>query len=51
VARVGDDVTVKVLGVNEEDHNLKLSMKLKEEKKVEKDHKKEEEASAENTEE
>jgi small subunit ribosomal protein S1 len=40
VARVGDDVTVKVLGVNEEDHNLKLSMKLKEEKKVEKDHKK-----------
>jgi len=37
VARVGDDVQVKVLGVNEEDHNLKLSMKLKEEKKEKKE--------------
>jgi len=29
VARVGDEISVKVLGVNEEDHNLKLSMNLK----------------------
>lgn len=32
VARVGDVVKVKVLGINEEDHNLKLSMRLKESK-------------------
>lgn len=49
VARVRDEVTVKVLGVNEEDHNLKLSMKLKEEKKDKKEEKEEakEEAKAE----
>ncbi len=35
IARVSDSVTVKVLGINEEDHNLKLSMRLKEEKKTE----------------
>lgn len=34
VGRIGDMVKVKVLGINEEDHNLKLSMRLKEEKKV-----------------
>ncbi len=36
IARVGDPVTVKVLGINEEDHNLKLSMRLREDKKEEK---------------
>lgn len=35
VGRVGDEVKVKVIGINEEDHNLKLSMRLKEEKKEE----------------
>jgi ribosomal protein S1 len=33
VARVGDEINVKVLGINEEDHNLKLSMRLKDEPK------------------
>ncbi len=51
VARVGDDVTVKVLGVNEEDHNLKLSMKLKEEKKEEGEKKESKKAAKKNKEE
>lgn len=29
VARVGDEIKVRVIGINEDDHNLKLSMQLK----------------------
>lgn len=41
VGRVGDEVKVRVLGINEEDHNLKLSMKLKADKEEEKESEKE----------
>jgi small subunit ribosomal protein S1 len=48
VARVGDEVTVKVLGINEEDHNLKLSMRLKEEKEEKEEQKEDGEKQQEN---
>lgn len=41
VGQVGDEVKVKVLGINEEDHNLKLSFRLKDEPKKEESEKKE----------
>lgn len=37
VASVDDEIKVRVLGVNEEDHNLKLSMRLEDKKKEEKE--------------
>ena len=45
VGKIGDEVSVRVLGINEEDHNLKLSLKLKpdkEEKEQQKEEKEEE---------
>lgn len=35
VARIDDEIKVRVIGINEDDHNLKLSMRLKAEKKEE----------------
>lgn len=43
VGQVGDEIKVKVLGINEEDHNLKLSFKLKDEPKKEEEKEKKEE--------
>lgn len=37
IGKIGDEVSVRVLGINEEDHNLKLSFKLKEDEEEKND--------------